>query len=509
MEHLKKIESALISVFYKDGLAELVQELNLQNVRIYSTGGTLTFIQGLGIAAISIEEITHFPEILGGRVKTLHPGVFGGILHRRKNPSDVETIKQHTISPIDLVVVDLYPFEESVKLNLDEEDIIEKIDIGGISLIRAAAKNFEDVAVIASRDHYGNFTTLFREQQGSLSLEQRRVFAAEAFHVSSHYDSMIYTYFSQNPFNYFKQSIQQKTTLRYGENPHQKGVFFGDLDLFFDKLYGKELSFNNILDIDAAVNLMSEFKTDGPTFAILKHNNPCGVATAETTELAYTKALATDPLSAFGGVLICNRCIDINTAIKINELFFEVLIAPSFEEEALVLLKSKKNRILLLQKLNSFPKTQFRTALNGVLQQERDEVSVTADTLEVKTNLAPNKQEIQDLIFANKIAKHTKSNTIVLAKDNTLIASGTGQTSRVDALAQAIHKAAHFGFDLTGSSMASDAFFPFPDCVEIAFKAGIKSVIQPGGSIKDILSIDFCNQNKMTMVFSGIRHFKH
>jgi phosphoribosylaminoimidazolecarboxamide formyltransferase/IMP cyclohydrolase len=509
MSEYKKIESALISVFYKDGLEELVRELNRQNVRIYSTGGTLTFIRELGIEAISIEEITHFPEILGGRVKTLHPGVFGGILHRRNNPSDVETIKKHNISAIDLVVVDLYPFEESVQLKLKEEEIIEKIDIGGISLIRAAAKNFEDVTVIASRNHYDHFTTLFHEQEGKLSLEQRRLFAAEAFNMSSHYDSMIYSYFSADPFDNFKQSVQQKTVLRYGENPHQKGVFFGDMNLFFDKLYGKELSFNNILDIDAAVNLMSEFTKEGPTFAILKHNNPCGVATADTTELAFSKALAADPLSAFGGVLISNQLIDINTATKINDLFFEVLIAPAYDEDALVLLKSKKNRVLLIQKTNVFPKTQFRTALNGILQQERDEISVSEEMLEVKTILQPTNQELKDLIFANKIAKHTKSNTIVLAKNLTLIASGTGQTSRVDALSQAIHKAAHFGFDLTGASMASDAFFPFPDCVEIAFKSGVTSVIHPGGSIKDSLSIDFCDQNKMTMVFSGIRHFKH
>ena len=509
MNDYKKIESALISVFYKDGLEELVRELNHQNVRIYSTGGTLTFIRELGIEAISIEEITHFPEILGGRVKTLHPGVFGGILHRRKNLSDVEAIKKHNISSIDLVVVDLYPFEEAVQLKFEEEEIIEKIDIGGISLIRAAAKNFEDVTVIASRNHYEQFTSLFHEQQGKLSLAQRRFFAAEAFNISSHYDSMIYSYFSADPFDNFKQSVQQKTVLRYGENPHQKGVFFGDMSLFFDKLYGKELSFNNILDIDAAVNLMSEFTKEGPTFAILKHNNPCGVASAETTELAFSKALAADPLSAFGGVLISNQLIDINTANKINELFFEVLIAPAYDEDALVLLKSKKNRILLIQKITIFPKTQFRTALNGILQQERDEISVSEEMLEVKTILEPTRQELKDLIFANKIAKHTKSNTIVLAKNLTLIASGTGQTSRVDALAQAIHKAAHFGFDLTRASMASDAFFPFPDCVEIAFKSGIRSVIHPGGSIKDSLSIDFCDQNNMTMVFSGIRHFKH
>jgi len=509
MNNYKKIENALISVFYKDGLEELVRELNHQNVRIYSTGGTLTFIRDLGIEAISIEEITHFPEILGGRVKTLHPGIFGGILHRRNNEQDVATIKEHGISAIDLVVVDLYPFEEAVKLKLEEQDIIEKIDVGGVSLIRAAAKNFEDVTIISSRSQYHQFETIFREQEGLLSLEQRRYFAAEAFNVTSHYDSMIQRYFTESSFDYFKQSIQQKTVLRYGENPHQKGVFFGDLDLFFDKLHGKELSFNNILDIDAAVNLMSEFKGDEATFAILKHNNACGVATAETAEIAFSTALATDPLSAFGGVLICNHEIDSRAAFKINELFFEVLIAPAFQEEALITLKSKKNRVLLVQKLVQLPNVQFRTALNGVLQQERDELSADESQLIVKTIISPTEQELKDLVFANKIVKHTKSNTIVLAKNNVLIASGTGQTSRVDALTQAIQKAKHFGFDLEGAAMASDAFFPFPDCVEIAYKEGIRAVIQPGGSLKDNLSIEFCDNNKMTMVFSGIRHFKH
>lgn len=509
MNDYKKIESALISVFCKDGLAELVRELNHQNIRIYSTGGTLSFIRDLGIEAISIEEITHFPEILGGRVKTLHPGIFGGILHRRNNEQDVATIKEHGISAIDLVVVDLYPFEEAVQLKLEEQEIIEKIDVGGVSLIRAAAKNFEDVTIISSRSQYHQFETIFREQKGLLSLEQRRHFAAEAFNVTSHYDSMIQRYFTESPFDYFKQSIQQKTVLRYGENPHQKGVFFGDLELFFDKLHGKELSFNNILDIDAAVNLMSEFKDGEATFAILKHNNACGVATAETAEIAFSTALATDPMSAFGGVLICNHEIDSRTALKINELFFEVLIAPAFQEEALLTLKSKKNRVLLIQKLVPLPKVQFRTALNGVLQQERDELSANESQLMVKTIISPTEQELKDLVFANKIVKHTKSNTIVLAKNNVLIASGTGQTSRVDALTQAIQKAKHFGFDLEGAAMASDAFFPFPDCVEIAYKEGIRAVIQPGGSLKDNLSIEFCNNNKMTMVFSGIRHFKH
>ena len=509
MSGLKKIKSALISVYYKDGLSDLVLELNRQKVRIYSTGGTLEFISSLGVPVVSVEETTGFPEILGGRVKTLHPNIFGGILHRRDLKEDVDTIKKHNIHAIDLVIVDLYPFEETVLSKSSEEDIIEKIDIGGVSLIRAAAKNFNDVAVVCSRSLYQRFTALFQEQDGQLSLEQRRSFAAEAFNVTSHYDSMIYGYFAPSPFDYFKQSVQQKTNLRYGENPHQKGVFFGNLELFFDKLHGKELSFNNILDIDAAVNLMGEFHDEGPTFAILKHNNACGLATAETAKIAFSTALATDPLSAFGGVLICNQEIDAPTAIKINELFFEVLIAPAFQDEALLILKSKKNRVLLVQKLKALPKVQFRTALNGVLQQDRDELSAAEAQLEVKTIISPTTQEIKDLIFANKIVKHTKSNTIVLAKNNTLIASGTGQTSRVDSLSQAIQKAKCFGFDLTGCAMASDAFFPFPDCVEIAFKEGITAVIQPGGSVKDNLSIEFCDKHNMTMVFSGIRHFKH
>ena len=509
MSGLKKIKSALISVYYKDGLSDLVLELNRQKVRIYSTGGTLEFISSLGVPVVSVEETTGFPEILGGRVKTLHPNIFGGILHRRDLKEDVDTIKKHNIHAIDLVIVDLYPFEETVLSKSSEEDIIEKIDIGGVSLIRAAAKNFNDVAVVCSRSLYQRFTALFQEQDGQLSLEQRRSFAAEAFNVTSHYDSMIYGYFAPSPFDYFKQSVQQKTNLRYGENPHQKGVFFGNLELFFDKLHGKELSFNNILDIDAAVNLMGEFLDEGPTFAILKHNNACGLATAETAKIAFSTALATDPLSAFGGVLICNQEIDAPTAIKINELFFEVLIAPAFQDEALLILKSKKNRVLLVQKQKALPKVQFRTALNGVLQQDRDELSAAEAQLEVKTIISPTTQEIKDLIFANKIVKHTKSNTIVLAKNNTLIASGTGQTSRVDALSQAIQKARHFGFDLANCAMASDAFFPFPDCVEIAFKEGITAVIQPGGSVKDNLSIEFCDKHNMTMVFSGIRHFKH
>lgn len=509
MEGAKKIKSALISVFNKEGLAEIVRALALQKVLIYSTGGTLSYIKSLGIDVVSIETLTQFPEMLGGRVKTLHPSIFGGILYQRNNEEDVKTASQYNISAIDLVIVDLYPFEETVKINTNEQAIIEKIDVGGVALIRAAAKNFEDVCVVSSTSQYTYFTALFTAQKGAITLEQRRFLTREAYHTTSHYDSLIYDYFSTSPFDYFKQSIPNKTILRYGENPHQKGVFFGELDLFFDKLHGKDLSYNNILDIDAAVNLMEEFSTDGPTFAILKHNNACGVATASDAEIAFSMALAGDPVSAFGGVLICNRTIDYKTSIKINDLFFEVLIAPSYEEEALVLLKSNKNRILLVQKINVFPKTQFRTALNGILQQERDEISVSEEMLEVKTILEPTRQELKDLIFANKIAKHTKSNTIVLAKNLTLIASGTGQTSRVDALAQAIHKAKHFGFSLQGAVMASDAFFPFPDCVEIAFNEGICAVIQPGGSVKDDLSIAFCDANKMAMVFSGIRHFKH
>lgn len=509
MTDLKNIKSALISVYYKDGLDEIVRELHKHKVCIYSTGGTLAFIQNLGIPVIAVEDLTGFPEILGGRVKTLHPTVFGGILNRRALAEDQEAITKHGIPSIDLVIVDLYPFEETVQSGASHEEIIEKIDIGGISLIRAAAKNFQDVVIIPSVKQYAAFLELLQTQNGATTLAQRQALAGEAFHVSSHYDTMIHNYFLQDNSPYLKVSIEKNETLRYGENPHQKGQFFGDLDALFDKLHGKELSYNNLLDVDAAVHLLQEFKHDGPTFGILKHNNACGLATRSSLKEAYEVALAADPVSAFGGILISNRTIDLDTATLINELFCEVLIAPGYDAEALDLLKSKKNRIILVQKETSMPQQQVRSILNGVLVQDRDAKSETKDDLVVKTTNVPSEQEIADLLFANKLVKHTKSNTIILAKNGQLLASGTGQTSRVDALNQAIHKAKTFGFDLKGAAMASDAFFPFPDCVEIAHIEGIDAVIQPGGSVKDDLSIDYCNKHGMRMVFTGVRHFKH
>jgi phosphoribosylaminoimidazolecarboxamide formyltransferase / IMP cyclohydrolase len=509
MNHLKSIKSALISVYYKEGLAELVQELHKNKVLIYSTGGTQTFIESLKIPVIAVETLTNFPEILGGRVKTLHPTIFGGILNRRNLESDKEAIQKHGIPEIDLVIVDLYPFEETVAAGGSHEENIEKIDIGGISLIRAAAKNYQDVVIIPSVKCYSDLKELLISQSGATTYEQRKKFAAEAFHISSHYDTLIQRYFTSEDQAYFKESISKYEVLRYGENPHQKGKFYGDLNAVFDKLHGKELSYNNLLDVDAAVALLEEFKNEEPTFAILKHNNACGIATRPSIEEAYVLALAADPVSAFGGILISNTHINLKTAALINELFCEVLIAPGYDIEGLELLKSKKNRIILVQKEVKLPKHQFRTILNGVLVQDRDEKSESREDLEVKTTNAPSENEIDDLLFANKLVKHTKSNTIVLVKNRQLLASGTGQTSRVDALNQAIHKAKTFHFELKGAVMASDAFFPFPDCVEIAHNEGIDAVIQPGGSLKDQLSIDYCNKEKMRMVFTGIRHFKH
>lgn len=509
MSNTKKITSALVSVFDKSGLEPIIRALHAQNVTLYSTGGTQSFIEELGIPVERVEDLTSYPSILGGRVKTLHPKIFGGILNRRDLQEDQDQIAEFDIPELDLVVVDLYPFEATVASGASEEAIIEKIDIGGISLIRAAAKNHKDVVIIPSQEQYAPFLEILNNGNGYTTFEERKLFARDAFQVSSHYDTHIFNYFNQGEKEVFKQSIQQAQVLRYGENPHQKGIFHGDLDAIFDKLHGKELSYNNLLDVDAAVNLMGEFKNDDPTFAILKHNNPCGLAVRKTLKEAYVATLAADPVSAFGGILIANKEIDLATATEINELFCEVVIAPSYNAEALELLKSKKNRIILVQKNIELPKRQFRTILNGVLEQDKDLITESADQLETKTNLSPTEQEVKDLIFANKIVKHVKSNTIVLAKDNQLLACGTGQTSRVDALTQAIHKANAFGFDLKGAVMSSDAFFPFPDCVEIAKDAGITSVIQPGGSIKDELSIDYCNANEISMVFTGNRHFKH
>jgi phosphoribosylaminoimidazolecarboxamide formyltransferase/IMP cyclohydrolase len=505
----KHIKSALISVFDKDGLDAVIAQLKQLEVTIYSTGGTEAYIKSLGVDVVAVEDITSYPSILGGRVKTLHPKVFGGILNRQDVPSDLAELEKYDIPQIDLVIVDLYPFENTVASGASEQEIIEKIDIGGISLIRAAAKNFKDTICVASKDDYEPLVNLLKNKKGVSDIEDRKNFASNAFNVSSHYDAAIFNYFNKGLKPVLKLSETSAKVLRYGENPHQKGVFFGDFDAVFDKLHGKELSYNNLLDVDAAVNLIHEFKGEAPTFAILKHNNACGLAQRPTVVKAYKDALAGDPVSAFGGILISNTEIDLETAEEINTLFCEVVIAPSFTPEALEVLKSKKNRILLVLKDYEVPATTLRTCLNGVLVQDRDDLTDNLEHLETKTNKTASLSELDDLIFASKICKHTKSNTIVLAKNKQLYASGTGQTSRVDALNQAIHKANSFNFDLTGAVMASDAFFPFPDCVEIANMAGITAVIQPGGSIKDQLSIDYCNAHDLAMVFTGTRHFKH
>jgi phosphoribosylaminoimidazolecarboxamide formyltransferase/IMP cyclohydrolase len=508
MNTTKTIQSALISVFSKDGLAPIVRKLHEQNVTLYSTGGTEDFIKNLGIPVIAVEDVTSYPSILGGRVKTLHPKIFGGILNRQDNENDVQQMEEFQIPQIDLVIVDLYPFEKTVASGASENDIIEKIDIGGISLIRAAAKNFKDTVIVASVDQYSTLLDLISTQNGATTLQNRKLLATKAFHVSSHYDTAIFNYFNTDETIY-KQSIADGQILRYGENPHQKGFFFGDFDAMFQKVHGKELSYNNLLDVDAAVNLILEFKNEAPTFAILKHNNACGIATRNTIKEAYLSALACDPTSAFGGVLIANQKIDTATANEINALFCEVVIAPSYDDEAISILSEKKNRIILIQNEVALPQKQVRTCLNGLLVQDKNNITDNKEHLKTVTKKVPTSDEIEDLLFASKICKNTKSNTIVLAKNKTLIASGTGQTSRVDALKQAIEKAATFGFDLNESVMASDAFFPFPDCVTIAKQAGVTAVIQPGGSIKDALSIDYCNENKVAMVFTGTRHFKH
>jgi len=503
-----KLKSALISVFNKDGLEPIAKKLDKLGVKIYSTGGTELFLKKIGIPVIKVEDVTGYPSILGGRVKTLHPKIFGGILNRNDNNNDITDLKNYEIPNIDLVIVDLYPFEETVKSNQSEENIIEKIDIGGISLIRAAAKNFKDVMCVSSKDDYSDFLNILNNDKGEINLKYRKNFAFRAFNVSSHYDTAIFNYFKEDNES-LKASYKNGKELRYGENPHQKGMFYGDFNSMFEQLHGKELSYNNLLDVDAAVNLILEFYNDMPTFAILKHNNACGLASRNSLLNAYKDALAGDPVSAFGGVLISNKSIDVETAEEINKLFCEVVIAPGFEESAIKLLKSKKNRILLVLKNTDLNDQQLRTCLNGVLTQDKDSLTDSATDFKTCTEKSPNKSEIKDLEFASKICKHTKSNTIVLAKNLQLISSGTGQTSRVDALKQAIEKSNNFKFDLNNSVMASDAFFPFPDCVEIAHKSGISSVIQPGGSIKDDLSIEYCNKNNISMVLTGTRHFKH
>lgn len=503
----KKIESALISVYYKDGLEVIIRCLNNYGVKLYSTGGTYDFIKSLGVEATKIEDITGYPSIFDGRVKTLHPKVFGGILSKRDNKKHNDELKQYDIPAIDLVIVDLYPFEETVNAETDESIIIEKIDIGGISLIRAAAKNYKDVLVVSNRGQYHDLFCLLEENKCYTDLEIRKKYAREAFGVSSNYDTAIFNWFDNYNFSELKVSCNQATQLRYGENPHQKAVFFGNLDEMFTKLHGKEISYNNLLDIDAAVNLINEFEET--TVAILKHNNACGLASRTSLVQAWRDALAGDPVSAYGGIIISNRIIDHETAEEINKIFFEVIIAPNYTNDALEVLEQKKNRIILIQKHNNLQEKLFRTTLNGVLLQDRDNNTEKIEDIKYVTNKKPNKEEINDLLFANKIVKNTKSNAIVLVKNSQLLASGTGQTSRVDALRQSIEKAKNFGFDLNGAVVASDAFFPFSDSIEIAHKEGIKSVIQPGGSIRDDETIKFCNDHSVSMVFTGIRHFKH
>ncbi len=503
-----KIKNALISVYYKDNLEPVIQALNRLNVQIYSTGGTETFIRNLGVDVVPVEDLTSYPSILGGRVKTLHPKIFGGILNRREHEGDQQQIAEYEIPQIDLVIVDLYPFEETLASGASEEAIVEKIDIGGISLIRAAAKNFQDVTIIASKNDYSELENILNTQNGETTLEQRKAFARKAFHVSSHYDSAIFNYFNKNePLNIFKQSVEPAQVLRYGENPHQQGIFYGNLDQLFDKLGGKELSYNNLVDVDAAVALIDEFEE--PTVAILKHTNACGLASKETVLQSWLAALACDPVSAFGGVIITNREVDAATATEISKLFFEVLIAPEYSKDAVKTLTSKKNRIILLRKPVELPLKLFKTLLNGVIEQDKDAVIEGPEKMQTVTTKQPTEQQLKDLFFANKIVKHTKSNTIVLAKNSMLIASGVGQTSRVDALKQALVKAESFGFEVKGAVMASDAFFPFPDCVEIAADAGIAAIVQPGGSIKDQDSIQMANQKNIVMVTTGVRHFKH
>lgn len=505
---LKPIKSALISVYYKEGLAPVVNALHQQGVSLYSTGGTLEFITQMGVPVVAVENLTAYPEIFGGRVKTLHPAIFGGILNRRDHAQDQLQKQEHGITDIDLVIVDLYPFEETLASGAPETDIIEKIDIGGIALIRAAAKNFNDVLIVSSRMQYSDLLHLIKNQGAASSLSERKHFANWAFSVTSHYDTQIFKYFNRSsPLQQFKHSITEAHVLRYGENPHQKGVFYGDLNAMFTQLSGKALSYNNLLDVDAAVALMADFTA--PSFAILKHNNACGFATRDTILQAYTDALAADPVSAFGGILITNRPVDLQTAKAMHALFFEVVIAPAFDAEAENLLRSKANRILLVQHPVTLGATSFKTLLNGVIEQDKDLKTEGLSEMQVVTHKQPHTAEWNDLKFANILAKHTKSNTIVLAKNNQLLGSGTGQTSRVDALKQALAKARSFNFNLEGAVMASDAFFPFADCVEIAYEAGIRAVIQPGGSIKDKDSIAFCDAHDMAMVFTGFRHFKH
>lgn len=505
----QKIQTALISVYHKEGLEEILQELNNLRIKFISTGGTREFIQSLGYECEAVEDVSGYPSILGGRVKTLHPKIFGGILYRRDNESDKKQVKSYDIPSIDLVLVDLYPFEETVATGGSEEEIIEKIDIGGISLIRGAAKNYKDVLIVASKHQYKPLLDLLKEKQGITSTDDRRWFAKEAFSVSSAYDSAIFDYFDQDDRSALRLSFDHGKQLRYGENPHQKGIFYGNFEDIFTQIHGKEISYNNLLDIDAAVSLISDFNETA--LAILKHNNACGMACRPTVKEAWEAALAADPVSAFGGIVVTNRPVDREAAEAIHEIFFEVIIAPAYDQAALDILFQKKNRIILVLKSpeKATRQLQVRSVLNGALVQDKNVSVQREDNLQVVTETAPNTKETEDLLFANILVKHTKSNAIVLARNKQLIASGTGQTSRVDALKQAIEKAAAFHFDLQGAVMASDAFFPFPDCVEIAHQAGVTAVIQPGGSIRDAESTAYCDQHGVAMVTTGVRHFKH
>jgi phosphoribosylaminoimidazolecarboxamide formyltransferase / IMP cyclohydrolase len=508
MNTIKPIRSALISVYHKDRVDEIAHKLNALGITIYSTGGTYDFIRGLGIEAITVESLTTYPSIFGGRVKTLHPKVFGGILYRRDEQADVRQAGEYEIPAIDLVIVDLYPFEDTVASGANEEDTIEKIDIGGISLIRAAAKNYNDVIIVPSADQYNDLITLLDEKKGNSDLNDRYYFAAQAFNISSHYDTAIFNYFNRKTnIKAFKQSLNKSEVLRYGENPHQEGIFYGDLTKIFEQLNGKAISYNNLVDLEAALALSREFTE--PSFAIIKHTNACGVASRPTLKQAWSDALAGDPVSAFGGVVAANRIIDMDTAEEVNKLFFEIIIAPCYEKNALELLKSKKNRIILQIKPVDFQAKQFKSVLNGVIEQLKDINTETFDDLKTVTETSPDEQQVRDLLFANIIVKHLKSNAIVLAKNGQLLGAGCGMTSRVDALKHAISKAAEFGLDLHNAVMASDAFFPFADSVELAHKAGVTAVIQPGGSVRDEDSITYCNQHGLAMVFTGIRHFKH
>lgn len=512
MSETKQIRTALVSVYHKDGLDEILRKLDAEGVKLLSTGGTRTFIESLGLPCAAVEDLTGYPSILGGRVKTLHPKVFGGILARRENENDQKQLEQYEIPAIDLVIVDLYPFEETVASGASPEEIIEKIDIGGISLIRGAAKNYNDVVIVASKKQYGILAGMLESHGASSTAEERLLLAKEAFGVSSHYDSAIFNYFDKTACapaqpTGLRIALDGSIAMRYGENPHQKGYYYGDLNAMFDQLHGKEISYNNLLDIDAAVSLIDEF--DETTVAILKHNNACGLASRELLSDAWRDALAGDPVSAFGGVIITNREIDAKTSEEINKIFFEVIIAPAYSEDALTILEQKKNRIILVQKKSPKHTHAFRSILNGALVQERDTKSESVEDLKLVSGEGLSEAQIADMLFANKIVKHSKSNAIVLAKDRMLLGSGVGQTSRVDALRHAIEKAHSFDLDLKGSTMASDAFFPFADCVEIAHEAGVKSVIQPGGSIRDTDSVEYCKANDMTMVMTGFRHFKH